>query len=71
MQGDCGRALTVTVEESWSSEEVRVMIRFLWAKRVSHIEIYCQLVGLCGDGVRNVKYHKMVQSVRRLLNSSP
>jgi len=38
-------------------------------KRVSHIEVYRQLVEVCGDGVRNVKYRKMAQWVHKLLNS--
>lgn len=61
IQEESGCAFTAAVEGTWSSEEVRVLIWFLWAKRVSYIEVYCQLVELCGDGVRNVKYHKMAQ----------
>jgi hypothetical protein len=65
---ESGCVFTTTVEGSWPSEEVRVL--FLWAKRVSYIEVFCQLVELCGDGARNVKY-KMSQRVRKLLNLSP
>lgn len=59
---------TATVEGSWSSEEVRVLIWFLWTKRVSYIEVYCHLVELCEDGVRNVKYRTLAQRVRKLLD---
>lgn len=62
---------TATVEGTSSSEDVRVLIWFIGAKRVSYIEVYCKLVELCGDGVRNVKYLKMTQRVRKLLDLSP
>ena len=68
IQGEYACAFTETVKESRSSEEVRVTIWFLWAKRVSHIEVYCQLVELCGVGVRNVKRRKMAQRVRKSLD---
>jgi hypothetical protein len=60
--------VTATAEETWSSEEVRDMIWFLWAKRVSPIEIYYQLKVWYGDGVMNVELHEMVQRVRKLSN---
>jgi hypothetical protein len=59
IQGESGCSFAARVEGTWSSDVVRVLIWFLWAKRVSYIEVYCQLVELCGDDVRNVKYRKM------------
>jgi hypothetical protein len=46
--------MAVTLE-TWSCEGVRCVIRFLWKKRVSPIDICCQLVDVYGDGVMSTK----------------
>jgi histone-lysine N-methyltransferase SETMAR len=46
----------MTKLETWSREEVRGVIRFLWAKHVCPVEIHRQLMEVCGDGVMSVQH---------------
>jgi hypothetical protein len=42
--------------ETWCDEEFRSVIRFLWAKHVSLIEIHSQLIEMYGDDEMKVQH---------------
>jgi hypothetical protein len=45
-----------TTLETWACKEVCSVIRFLWAKHVSPVEIHRQLIEVYGDGVMSVQH---------------
>jgi hypothetical protein len=45
-----------TTLEKWSREEVRGVVRILWAKHVYPVEIHRQMIEVYGDGVMSVQH---------------
>jgi hypothetical protein len=45
-----------TVLKEWTKEEVRSVIRFLWAIKVPPVEIHCELVTVHGANVMTVQH---------------
>jgi hypothetical protein len=49
----------VTLLKEWTEEEVRSVIRFLWARKVPPVEIHCEIVTMYGANVMTVQHvHK-------------
>lgn len=52
--------LTMCCEPQWSLIEMRGVIRFLWPKIVSAVDIHCQLVQVYGGKVMSRQYVERV-----------